>query len=94
MAFADWSNAEFEFFERSALNDIFWQFDFEGLSNEEVGQAQELFERGWLNFNISETDRYEARLDFADIMGYPVDFNTGAPMDFDWDTFRELYDSA
>lgn len=94
MAFADWSEEEFEFFERSAYNDIFEQFDFEGLSNEEKGEARELFARGWLDFNASETDRYEARLEFADLMGYPVDFNTGAPEDFDWDEFRELYDAA
>lgn len=94
MAFADWSDEEFEFFERSALNDIFWQYDFENLSNEEVGEAQSLFEKGWLDFNISEVDRYEARLDFADLMGYPIDFRTGAPQDFDWDAFRELYDAA
>jgi hypothetical protein len=94
VAFADWSREEFEFFQRSATQDIFYQQDFTGLSNEDVGDAEALFERGWLDFNISEEERYEARLEFADLMGYPVDFRTGAPMDFDWDTFRELYDAA
>lgn len=94
MAFADWTNEEFEFFERSAINDIFNQFDFENLSDEEVQDARNAFERGWLDFNGSEEDRYEARLEFADIMGYPVDFSTGAPQDFDWDEFRDIYDSV
>lgn len=94
MAFADWSDGDYAFFHDAAFERIFNRMDFEGLEDEDIAYAEELFERGWTDFNIAEETRYEARMDFADLMGYAVDFNTGAPIDFDWESFRELYDAA
>jgi hypothetical protein len=94
MAFADWSSRDFSFFHDMAFSEIFNRSDFRGLDDDDIAYAEELFERGFLNLNISEDDRYEARIDFCDVMGYTIDFRTGAPIDFDWTTYREIYDGA
>jgi hypothetical protein len=94
VAFADWSDADYTYFHDNLFNSLFNYQDFRGMSDDDVAYAEELFERGFTNLNISEEDRYEARIDYCDLMGYTIDFRTGAPIDFDWQTFRETYDGA
>lgn len=94
MAFSDWNDADYTEFHDAAFEEIFNRLDFRGLDDEDIAFAEELFQEGWLNFNITEADRYGYRMEFANVMGYAVDFKTGAPLDFDWQTFRELYDAS
>lgn len=94
VAYADWSAGDYAYFHEDVFQNIFNQMDFSGMSDEEIAEAEELFETGWANFDISEDDRYQARMDFAEIMNYEVDFKTGAPVDFDWSSFRDAYDGA
>lgn len=94
MAYGDWSAGDYDYFHDHAFEEIFNALDLEGLSEEEITAAEEAFQAGWLDLETTEDNRYQARLDFADIMGYEIDFSTGAQIDFDWETFRELYDEA
>jgi hypothetical protein len=94
LAFADWNDADYTYFHDTVFEEIFNRMDFQDLDDDQIAAAEELFQAGWLDLNASEDYRYEARIDFADIMGYAIDFRTGAPINFDWTTYREAYDGA
>lgn len=87
MSYADWSQEDYNQFHDSAFIEIFNQLDLGYLTNEQVEEAEELFEAGWLNFEISEDERQSYRLDFQNLINY--EFSSE-----DWQTFRELYDET
>ena len=91
MAYADWSDEDYQDFHDLAFSEV---YDPLIAQLEEIGAvydpstldtAEELFEQGWLNMEISEEERETFRGDFYDLM------NIG-PEDFDWEDFREVYD--
>jgi hypothetical protein len=99
MSFKDWNDQQYTQFHDDAFIGIFNREDFRGLTEDDIAYAEELFEDGWLNMNISQAERQAARLDFSDIMGYEYDDNPnspayGSPRGFDWATFRDVYDGA
>lgn len=87
MAYADWSNEDYERFQEEAFDNIFDNLNLSGLSGNEIDQAAVLFQTGWLNFEIDLATVYAAREDFYDLTNYPES-------EFDWEEFRELYDEA
>lgn len=87
MAYADWSEDDYEQFHDAAFLEIFNHFDLEDLSDEEIERAEELFEAGWLNFNISEIEREQYREDFYEVMNMRWTSQ-------DWEEFRELYNAT
>lgn len=85
MAYDDWSDDQYEGFHDEVFDEVFETLDFEGLTSDDIDRAAELFEQGWLNFEISEEEREAIRQEFYDLTYF-------GPEDIDWETFRELYD--
>lgn len=98
MSFADWSDEDYEEFYDRAFNDVFNHIDLYGLSDQEIGLAQELFEHGWLDFNIVRELADEYKEAFYDLTGYgPEDLTDPRMMDNDvpfWEAFRDAYDAS
>lgn len=87
MAYADWSSAEYENFHDEAFYQIFNNLDFGYFEQANMPRAEELFEAGWLNFNISEEERRAYREEFYDFTNLELSSE-------DWETYRELYDET
>lgn len=87
LAYADWSNDDYENFHDAAFDEIFNQIDWSYFPDTDMEAAEELFERGWLNFDISEQERESARYEFSNLTNIELDRD-------DWEIFRELYEQA
>lgn len=87
MAYADWSDGDYDYFHDQAFERIFNQMDFEGRTDEEIATAEEYFEMGWLDLNMSYEEALAYKEAFYDVTGYGAE-------DFDWREFREVYDEA
>lgn len=87
MAYADWSDGDYQTFHDEAFYEIFNELDLAYLSNSQTQLAEELFESGWLNFHLTEFERQVYREMFFNVTRI-------APSNFDWRTYRQLYDDA
>jgi hypothetical protein len=87
MAFADWSQDDYENFHDAAFEEIFNRLDWGYFDDDNMERAEELFEAGWLNFNISEDERRAYRDDFYNLTNLELDTD-------DWETYRELYNET
>jgi hypothetical protein len=87
LAYADWSANGYEGFHDAAFIEIFNNLDFGYMSDEQVERAEELFEAGWLNLNISEEERRAFRQDFSNFTNYELSSE-------EWEIYRELYDQT
>lgn len=88
MSARDWSEEDHREFNREAYEQIFDEIpSVADLSEDDVIRAEELFEAGWLTFNTYDADQlYDIREEFFDLVGLYAE-------DFDWESFREIYDS-
>lgn len=88
MAFRDWSDADFEYFQDQAYQSVYNEIiSVPYLNEEQDDAARDLFYTGWLDFGASEAEREAAREDFYDAVGIQESM-------FDWDEWRELYDEV
>ncbi len=87
MAYEDWSGEDYQSFHDAAFEEIFNRLDFGYFPQEQMEAAEELFETGGLNFDITEVEREQARFDFYNLTNLELDRD-------DWETYRELYDNA
>lgn len=88
MSSRDWSEDDFREFNRENYEQIFDEIpSVADLSEDDVIHAEELFEAGWLTFNVYDADQlYDIREQFYDLVGY--EFTSE-----DWEHYREIYDS-
>lgn len=89
MSYRDWSDDDFQEFHDDAFQDIFNEIPgVADLSEDDLTRAEDLFEAGWLTWGAYDRDQLEdIREQFYDLVGLYSE-------DFDWDSFRELYDSV
>lgn len=89
MSYRDWSEYDEQEFRDNAYERIFNEIpSVSDLSEDDVANAELLFEAGWLTFGTYDADQLEAiRDEFYDLVGL-------YPDDFDWVEYRELYDSV
>lgn len=90
MSFRDWSDEDYSEFHDAAFEEIF--NNIEGISyldQQDLSDAEALFEAGWLTWGgeYSPDEIQAIRDEFYDLVGMYED-------DFDWDSYRELYDSV
>lgn len=88
MAFRDWSDDDYAFFQEEAFTSIYNEIpSVPYLSEESDDEARDLFFTGWLDFGASELEREAARQDFYDAVNMQES-------QFDWEEWRDLYDSV
>jgi hypothetical protein len=87
LAYADWSPGDYQSFHDAAFEEIFNRLDFGYFPQEQMERAEELFELGFLNFDITEEERDYYRLQFSNLTNLELERD-------DWETYRELYDQA
>lgn len=87
MAYADWAPDDYQYFHDAAFEEIFNHLDFAYMSDDEIAQAEEMFEQGWLNMHLSSEDKLAAREEFYNFTGLELDRDQ-------WETYRELYEEA
>jgi len=87
MAFADWSDEDYQNFHDDAFDEIFNNLDFAYMSEVDIMAAEEMFEQGWLNMHLSAQQKEMWRNAFYNQMN--MEFNREQ-----WATYRELYDEA
>ena len=83
-----WSEGDFREFNRETYERIFDEIpSVADLSEDDVIRAEELFEAGWQTWGVYDEDQlYDIREEFFDLVGLYAD-------DFDWEAYREIYDS-
>lgn len=88
MSSRDWSEGDFREFNQQAYEQIFDEIpSVADLSEDDIIHAEELFEAGWLTFGTYDRDQLEdIREEFYDLVGLYAE-------DFDWEAYREVYDS-
>lgn len=88
MSSRDWSEDDFQEFNAEAYEQIFNEIpSVADLSEDDVQMAEQLFEAGWLTFGTYDFEQLQdIRDQFYDLVGLYED-------DFDWEAYRELYDS-
>lgn len=88
MSSRDWSEDDFQEFNAEAYEQIFNEIpSVADLSEDDVQMAEQLFEAGWLTFGTYSFEQLQdIRDQFYDLVGLYED-------DFDWEAYRELYDS-
>ena len=84
--FRDWSYGDYQYFKDQANEAIFNNIaGIEGLNEEQLETAEELFQQGWLTFGeYSPEQLYDIREDFYNLVGIDEDM-------FDWEEYRDLY---
>ena len=87
MAFADWSNEDYQEFHDESFDLIFNNMDFAYMSETDIAAAEEMFEQGWLNMHLSAAEKNMWRHAFYDHMNMELNSEQ-------WETYRELYDEA
>lgn len=87
MAFADWSESDYDNFHDSAFDEIFNNLDFSYMSITDIMAAEEMFEQGWLNMHLPPEEKNMWRIAFRNHMHYELSRE-------DWAIYRELYDEA
>lgn len=89
MSSRDWSEDDYQEFRSDAYEQIFNEIpSVADLSEDDIVAAEDLFEAGWLTWGTYSQDQLEdIREQFYDLVGLYAE-------DFDWDSFRELYDSV
>lgn len=89
MSYRDWSEYDEQSFRDNAYEQIFNEIpSVSDLSEDDIARAEELFDAGWLTFGTySEDQLYDIREEFYDLVGLYED-------DFDWEAYREVYDSV
>lgn len=89
MSYRDWSEDDHREFNQEAYQRIFDEIPSVGdLSEDDIIQAEELFEAGWLTFGVYDRDQLEdIRDQFYDLVNMYAE-------DFDWADYREIYDSV
>jgi hypothetical protein len=88
VSYRDWSEGDHREFNRETYERIFDEIpSVADLSENDLIRAEELFEAGWQTFGIYDEDSlYNIREEFFDLVGLYSD-------DFDWEAYRETYDS-
>jgi hypothetical protein len=87
MAFADWSNEDYQYFHDEAFDLIFNNMDFAYMTEVDIAAAEELFEQGWLNMHLPSEEINMWRIAFYNHMNMTLDPN-------EWAIYRELYAEA
>lgn len=89
MSFRDWDEEDYSDFHDAAFEEIFGNIEgIYELDQDQLNQAEALFEAGWLTFGEYTPDDLQAiRDEFYDLVGMYEE-------DFDWEDYRELYDSV
>lgn len=88
MSYRDWSQEDYEEFAESVEMQVFRERpELQDLSDADFYKAEALFEAGWLTFGEYSKDMLDAiRDEFYDLLNIQE-------RDFDWETYRELYDA-
>lgn len=88
MSYRDWSELDGVEFRGLAYSEIFDNIpSVADLSEDDVMEAEELFTAGWLTFGVYDEEQlYDIRDKFYDLVGLSSE-------DFDWESYREIYDS-
>ncbi len=88
MSYRDWSQEDYSEFVESAEQDLFNQRpELQDLNDQQFFEAEALFQAGWLTFGeYSPEQLYAIRDQFYDLLNIQE-------QDFDWETYRELYDA-
>ena len=87
MAWDDWSEEDYEHFHDQAFLEVFNRLDFTYMSDDEVREAEEMFEMGWLNFHIPADEKNQWRNAFYNFTNLELTSD-------EWRTYRELYNDA
>jgi hypothetical protein len=87
MAFADWSEDDYQNFHDDVFDEVFNNLDFAYMSEVDIMAAEEMFEQGWLNMHLSATEKNMWRNAFYNHMNMELNSN-------EWRIYRELYDQA
>jgi hypothetical protein len=87
MAYADWSDEDYQFFHDEAFDLVFNNLDFAYMSEVDIMAAEEMFEQGWLNMHLPSTEINMWRNAFYNHMNMELNREQ-------WETYRELYDEA
>jgi hypothetical protein len=87
LAWEDWAEDDYQDFHDDVFRQVFDSLDFTYMSDDEIAQAEELFEQGWLNFHIPAEEKLAWREAFQNFTNLELDSDQ-------WATYRELYDGA
>lgn len=93
MAYRDWSNADYRYFQEEAWTAIYNEIPSVPYLDEDTDdEAREAFEKGWLTFDeYSPEEIYSFRQTFFDLTYMPENlFNS---LGF-WREYRELYNEV
>lgn len=87
MAWDDWAPDDYQDFHDNVFREVFNSLDFSYMSDDEIAQAEEMFEQGWLNFHIPADEKMAWRVEFQNFTNLELDPDQ-------WRAYRELYDEA
>jgi len=87
MAWDDWDDDSYDHFHDQAFLEVFNHLDFAYMSDDEIAQAEDYFEQGWLNFHIPAEEKNQWREAFYNLTNLELSSD-------EWRTYRELYDEA